>query len=206
MKLTQYFSRIRANATDIVDVVTETGYHRDAEILLSQGVEPSFKHKVLVNEYAPGRGISREGLYVNYDKPYLGGYGFIRLFLRVPRTSLDVSPELAQNGITNVDYALNSHDGAITVGKLPASVFYKVEIHGKTMAPAEYLNERGFERDVPELPSVSAYEDWLRKNAEQFHLGPHHIDTSLWAYERGSLKRKMDLAAEMNEDETYTIF
>ena len=191
----------RAKATDMVDVVTETGYHRDAEILLSQGVEPSFKHKVPVGEYAPGLGISREGLYVNYDKPSsAGSYGFIRLFLRVPRMSLAVSPELAQNGITDVEYALNSHDGAVTVGKLPPSVFYKVEVRGQAMAPAEYLKERGFEQDVPSLPSVAEYEAWLRKNAERFHLRPHNIDTSIRAYERGSLQDKLELAAEMDEE------
>lgn len=200
-RLAHRFVRLsrQANATGIVDVVHETGYHKAAEILVSQGVEPSFKHKIPVEVYAPGIGISREGLYVNYDKPYLGGYGFIRLFLKVPRTSLVVSPELEQNGVTDVDYALNHHDGAITTGKLPPSVFYKVEIRGQTMTPAEYLKERGFEENVPRLPTVEEYEAWIRKNAEQFYLNEDKINDSVRGYERGSLQHKIELAAEMNE-------
>ena len=184
-------------SSGLADVVTETGYHDHAEILVSQGVEPSFKRKYEVSTYAPGLGVDREGLYVNYDKAHLGGYGFIRLFLRVPRRQLRVSPELAQNGITDVDYAFNSHDGAVTVGVLSPSVFYKVEIRGVTMTPEEYLKSRGFE-NVPKLPTVPEYEAWLRQNAEKFFLQERHIDSTLSSYERANLQGKMDHVESMD--------
>jgi len=190
------------------DVVTETN-RKDAVILLTQGIEPSFKAKRPMGdgwEYSPGAGIDREGLYVAYPG-YATGYGDVRLYLTLNRNQVKVSPELEQRGYSNddksIEFALTSSDGAVTTGRIPKNVFTKVEVYNRqtfesdVMTPQEFLQGEDAGDEIPQLPTMDEYEQWLKAHADELNLQPRHIDSTLRDYERSGLQGKLDHAREM---------
>ena len=188
-------------AKGIYDIISETD-EETAKILLTQGVEPSFKPDIPeVTEYAPGRGAEREGLYTaNQEAFSKGSFGKVRLYLTTKLDTLKSPREMEQLGRKNVDDVLRTENGAITVGVLPKSVFQAVEVNrgGKwvIMSPGQYLKSIGLSGNVPKLPSVPTYRSWLKKNASSFHLSTSQVDEISNDYNRASLEDKIWMSEE----------
>lgn len=188
--------------TEKYNVVTET--NKDTALLfLTQGIDPSFKSKHFSGEYAPGRGISREGTYVFYPNvSSKGSYANVRLHLQLYPYQLEVSPEMKQLGYEDIDLALRSHDGAITTGRIPKDQIIKVEEYQhpgwKEYSPKEYIEKYNMQ-DAPNLPSVGEYETWIRKHADELFLSPRKIQDAVEAYRKASIKDKIELAKEMED-------
>lgn len=181
-------------------VVTETT-PEDASVLLTQGVEPSFKRKIPVDEYQPGRGIDRDNLYVMYPNATTkGSFGRIRLHLKLNQSQLDVSQEMKQFGHTDIEHALTSSDGAVTQGRIPKEAFFQVEVYSdgnwKVMLPVEFLQSIRV-GVTPALPTVDQYQQELEKHAEEWFLSPRKVQDMIMQYNRASLQDKIELAREV---------
>lgn len=112
-----------------------------ARELLHRGLLPEAKPYRTVNEYAPGRGLS-EGLYVGLTPEAVSSYGRVVLEVQVPESQLAVPPELAQLGVTDPIEALQQHDGAVVVGRLPAMSFRKAAKAQRTRYGASMTRRR----------------------------------------------------------------
>lgn len=190
------------NLQESVSVVTETDLEH-ALILLSQGVEPSFKAKIPIYVYGPGKGIDRENLYVSHPTAWSkGGYGNIRLHLRLNQNQLQIPHELKQMGYTNNDleFALKSTDGAVTKGNISPTAFEKVEIYdnGKweSMSPKEFMAKHGY-LNTPKLPTAEEYKKAIQANAEKWFLNSEKIVDLTIQYSRAGLSDKIELAQEV---------
>jgi hypothetical protein len=65
------------------------------------------------------------------------------------------------------------------------------------MTPQEFLQQQDIADNIPQLPTVGEYEQWLRANAEKLHLQDRNILQALHDYERSDLRGKLDHAREM---------
>jgi hypothetical protein len=186
---------------DKVHVISITD-PKQAVILLTQGIEPSFKPQIASGfDYAPGRGIDREGLYVispNEEPPGVGG---IKLHLMIDKSQLKVPPEHAQRGTTDLDFALRTADGAVTQGRIDKSVFTGVEVYShKTgwtpMTPQEFLASMKV-GETPQLPTVDEFRKTLEARADELFLKPHQVHQIVHDYNRSSLENKIMHAKEL---------
>lgn len=177
------------------DVISETDA-ASAAVLLTQGVEPSFKPDIgEVGEYAPGVGLERGGLYVANDEAFSkGSYGKVRLYMSTEKQSLKSPLEMEQLGRMDIDDVLGTENGAVTVGKLPKSAFKGVEVYknGKweKMTPSDFLESIGVDPNFPKLPSVPSFKAELESKAKGLFLGQDQIDDLVHDYNRGSLDDK----------------
>lgn len=189
-------------ADGVYDVISETDADT-AAILLTQGVEPSFKPRIApVTEYAPGRGLERDGLYVANDEAFSrGSFGRVRLYMTAGKGSLKSPAEMEQLGRTDVDDALGTENGAVTVGKLGKDTFAKVAVWDggawKEMSPDEFLRSIGVDPGFRELPSVPAFEAKLRDLASSLYLREDDVLDMVHDYNRASLQDKDWLASEI---------
>lgn len=185
----------------LYDIISETD-EESAKILLTQGIEPSFKPQLAeVTEFAPGRGLEREGLYVANEEAFSkGSFGRVRLYLTTEKESLKSPQEMTQLGRTDIDDVLGTENGAVTVGTVPKTAFVAVEVHKggiwKRMPPDEYLHSVGVEPNIPTLPSVPQYRTWVEKNAEKLSLRPRQVEDVVFDYNRASLEDKVWMAEE----------
>jgi hypothetical protein len=188
----------------IYDVVSETD-EEGAKVLLTQGIEPSFKARIPgASGYAPGKGLEREGLYVSdAEASSKGSFGKVRLYMSVGKEHLGAPQEMRQLGRVDLDDVVGTENGAVTKGRLPRDVFKAVEVSrggGKweRMTPSEYLKSVGVDAArVPQLPSVPEYGKWVRRNAERFHLRSDQVEDVIHDYNRGTLEEKVSMAREM---------
>jgi len=194
--------RNKRRAQGIYDVISETD-EDTAKVLLTQGIEPSFKPRIAeVTEYAPGRGLEREGLYVANDETFSkGSFGRVRLYMTTDKGTLKSPAEMEQLGRTDVDDALGTENGAVTVGKLPKDTFVKVAIYegGKwnEMEPADFLESRGVDPNFRQLPSVPEFAAKLRDMAPNLYLRSDQVENMIHDYNRGSLDDKLWFAEEI---------
>jgi len=181
----------------MLHVITETE-HDGAEILLSQGIRPGFKRKFPVREFAPGRGLDRDNLYVAFPNTFSkGSFGNIRLHLNIQKSQLQVSPEQKQLGVQNVLESLRTVDGAVTKGRISKRVFTLVEVwkggsRWDQQSPSDFLAH-----PVPELPSVKEFQRAVRNRAEEFSLTPEKVSDLVTTYRRAKLKDKLFLAKDV---------
>ncbi len=188
-------------AEGFYDVISETD-EETAKILLTQGIEPSFKPDIPeVGEYAPGRGAEREGLYVANEEAFSkGSFGRTRLYLSTETENLKSPIEMRQLGRNDLGDVLGTENGAVTEGFVPKSAFVAVETHqgGKWVrqAPAEYLKSVGVDSDTPKLPTVPAMQAHVAKNAESWHLSETQVSDFVHDYNRASLEDKVWMASD----------
>ena len=194
-------TRDARRAKGIYDVISETDVE-SAKILLTQGVEPSFKPQIQeVTEYAPGRGAEREGLYVaNQEAFSRGSFGKVRLYMTTKKDGLRSPLEMSQLGRKDVDDVLASENGAVTSKVLSKNTFVAVELrqNGKwvTMSPSQFLKSVGVSSNTPKLPTVPTYKKWLTSNAGSFHLSIDQVDEIAHDYNRATLEDKLWMAEE----------
>jgi hypothetical protein len=183
------------------DVITETD-EEGAKILLTQGVEPSFKPQIgEQTEYAPGKGLEREGLYVANEESFSkGSFGRVRLYLSTSKDNLKSPQEMRQLGRGDIDDVLGTENGAVTVGQLSKGVFVAVEIRQGNkwvqMKPGDYLESIGVSANTPKLPTVPKYQKWVQSNAERLFLRSDQVARVVHDYNRASLEDKLWMAKE----------
>ena len=194
-------ARDKRRAAGIYDVISETD-PETAKILLTQGVEPSFKPQIAGGgDYAPGKGLERGGLYVANEEAFSkGSFGKVRLYMTTNAKSLRSPQEMKQLGREKLDDVLGTENGAVTDGVLGKGIFSKVLWNRggswQEMTPAEFLSANGVRGNVPKLPSVPRYKKWLNDNAKALFLSDTGIQQLLNDYNRGSLEDKIWMAEE----------
>jgi hypothetical protein len=195
--------RDQRRAEGFYDVISETD-EETAKILLTQGIEPSFKPNIgEVSQYAPGQGLEREGLYVANDEAFSrGSFGKVRLYLSTTADALKVPKEMTQLGHKGIDSPLKSENGAVTTGRLGPEIFARVAVskspgQWEHMSPTDFLSSVGISGSFPKLPSVPQYESHLRSVAKQLRIPEWKLDDIIFDYNRASLEDKQWLAEEI---------
>jgi hypothetical protein len=187
-------SKIPTNDTPR-EVVTETDLE-DADIIISQGLRPSFKPQIAeVTTFAPGRGVERNATYVAEENAFSrGSFGNVRIHIEAPGNTITLPIEQTQLGVTNVNLALANENGAVISKEVAPQAIKKIEVRrgpGKweTIGRKQYLKERGI-ADIPRLPSVPEYRVELTKRADELFLSPEKVEDAVHNYNRASLQDK----------------
>lgn len=204
----------REDVEKVYRVITETDFEH-ADIFASQGIIPSFKPEIPeVREFAPGRGLDREGTYVADAAGAFspGSFGRVRIHLELKESNLGISKELKGLGYSEKDivYALSGEMGAVTLGTIERDAIKEIEVYDYDdsrwvkFSPENYRVLRNIQ-DIPLLPTTEEFEKILKTKAVDLFLSEIKVAETVTTYRNAPLRDKAFFARELGYEDVPRV-